>query len=1508
MNAEDYLLENPQRPSAEDFLHAETPSAESFLQEGGADWSTPARSSEELGARNFQARQALGMGPEGSAKPAPAVERALAWLDAPLADTPSRGGPAMTRASWLPGATGNPIQQLAESDTAAGGAYRAVEKTIQGLTTPKNIAAMGVAGAGSIPARVVAGYFGAEMAQAMPQLAAEAGRVSVEGSPGQKGEAYTALGLNTLMTIGALHGATRLPQEKAPEPNKTAPPAEQMPNKAPAMPESPAPMEAPLERPQQSAAKSASVEMPTAEAFLAERGASAPALEEPSKFRAARASVARSELERPWDILDEVEANLSGKIRLNSALELDPEFKPTGAAKRLFSTSEGRHGVDGARQAVELATGRTFQSDDAFMYAMQSAAEARRSWREQFYANEKRVAAEAKKLEMFAKDTRKAGEGRQSIHAEILNAGDTFTVRGQRVRVKELEFDDNGEVVGAQLDGGNTYGEPRVSREQILQIDNGTHRKAETKIEFVPDFVPDLAAEEVPLGIHRPAKMDPALRALPEEHFDGVYRDVRKQIHEAEGRVDEMTRDMTRAEREQLGEIQDRWEAVTLERYRRNVTDLHPDELMRDLLEESERAARLGGETSNFYKARILLEELQRQGVTEQQAMQSISLRSPDAVEIFRGKMQDLRSVLERVPAEPLPKARRLEDRLDALKIDTRGQLHAFGLLPEAWNTLIDLVKVGIKGGRSVAQAVEWALRGIRSRFPNEKFDQDGARKFLVETFGHPTRQLGEKVLGSREIDPEVQAQVKRYNYDPLPNETSRQTADRIIQEQGIEEAMAMWRNERNQMGGATRTALGQAIVKRTSFEVLSAKAQGGERYEQAIAQQARFLDEHMTRSTDVAQALQAFRIYSLATPEGIVRSVRKLVLDSGSPRDWSPDLARDVQKKANETVHLPEGFQRDRAILDIFNRVQRAQGIKWTELPMAFWYANILSGPLTHLKNILGNVYNVGAYAGLQMLRRPSDTLAIIKGLGAGISRATPEALKVLQTGERASKANQKLEAARGVEALPNVFLPWKLVARALSAEDMLFYRGAEEMKSAVLARAIAKRTGARGPELQRKVDEILSRTPEKVAAAKEQATKEGLKGLDYKRRVKEIMEQARPEGLRESAAEYALRATFNQKPEGVIGTAARYFNAFAAEVPLAKLAVPFTNVIANVMNESLNYIPPVGGYRALRGHWSGQLHGRPVLEGEVFDTGAKAAVGTLALGALALLTAQSLTDDKAPVAVFGAGPTTPDQKKQLRETGWRPYTVRVKGHYVNFQQTPLMVPMALLGNYFDAIRFKKLEQRDALQRVAVATAMFGKVVSDQSWMDGLAGVFETMNREPSSGSADAMLKQGMRTGTSFVVPNALMQIDQLFDPTVYDASTMQAAFVNSIPFVRREGKPALNVMGEPVTNERMRNFLSDTKENELWKVLSENQAWVSVPRREDIIIGDKKRGEDFYRILDPDEFYDFVQQSGERIRFRLERELSRLELMRPERLKLRVQEIAEEERARVKARFRMR
>jgi hypothetical protein len=593
----------------------------------------------------------------------------------------------------------------------------------------------------------------------------------------------------------------------------------------------------------------------------------------------------------------------------------------------------------------------------------------------------------------------------------------------------------------------------------------------------------------------------------------------------------------------------------------------------------------------------------------------------------------------------------------------------------------------------------------------------------------------------------------------------------------------------------------------------------------------------------------------------------------------WTAEIQSEVNRRAEAIQKMPrDSLQRQRATGDLLTYLKRQTRTAARELPMAFWYAHVLSGPFTHLKNVIGNLYNGAAYTGLAALKSPRDIPGMIVELGRGLAAGTLDAADVIKTGQQTGiRFGAKLDAAPVIERLPKIFLPWKLVWRTLAAEDMLFFRAQEEMRSHVEAARMARAEGKEGKALKQRIADIMGRTEEKVTAAQLQAHQEGLTGLDLRRRTDQILHQQRPEALRETARDHALRSTFNQRPEGVLGSLANSYNAqaakFSASPDLAprmvgsvmRLAVPFTGVITNVVNEGLMYVPPVGYSRAIWGHLRGRMMGREVKQGEVIDTAVKATVGLLMIAGLGSLAAKNLEDDDPQFMIYGRGPSDRKQRQALEALGWRPYTVKMGSKYINYSQSPTALALSWVGNYLDARKWKSMDQTDALNRVALASLYLGNVVTDSSWLDGMAGLITALDKEPNAKAGEKALQQAARTATGFVIPNAVMQIDQLFDANAYEANSVETSVILATPFARRTLKPAVNALGEPITKERIRQFVSERKADPLWELLNAKGAWPSVVDQT-VYVGVK--GSDRYRALTPDERYAFTVASGQRLK----------------------------------------
>ena len=289
------------------------------------------------------------------------------------------------------------------------------------------------------------------------------------------------------------------------------------------------------------------------------------------------------------------------------------------------------------------------------------------------------------------------------------------------------------------------------------------------------------------------------------------------------------------------------------------------------------------------------------------------------------------------------------------------------------------------------------------------------------------------------------------------------------------------------------------------------------------------------------------------------------------------------------------------------------------------------------------------------------------------------------------------------------------RMSARFMAAADAFFYMPAHEAKAAMIADAVARGEGLRGKAAAERRAEILHGTDQQEIEWRAQIEREAQAVTDAgmpadrlwrARRLRQLRESNRSAAVAESAADFALRMTYNNQTHGLLGVVADGVLLMRRRVPQAAFVVPFVNIVINVANESINYTP-WGAARGIAAARTGvpsvaALWNERMREGQtampsdaVVDLHVKAALGTLAVAAFAFAAAAGADDDDGRnFQIYGAGPRRSDGRldaekaRQLRAGGkWLPYSVRIGGKAYSFQNTPLVVPLGIIGNYLDEI-----------------------------------------------------------------------------------------------------------------------------------------------------------------------------------------------------------------------------
>jgi hypothetical protein len=427
---------------------------------------------------------------------------------------------------------------------------------------------------------------------------------------------------------------------------------------------------------------------------------------------------------------------------------------------------------------------------------------------------------------------------------------------------------------------------------------------------------------------------------------------------------------------------------------------------------------------------------------------------------------------------------------------------------------------------------------------------------------------------------------------------------------------------------------------------------------------------------------------------------------------------------------------ERSKAELELADTLNIYKGLRAMDLEASILTLNILSGYTTQLANLGGNFMQSVNMLGTTAAVNPTKVPDIVRGIVAGLPEGFRQAGSILATGrgtrdfaDKTMLAGSSLgtvDYARdfGVGEKKAVVLNARArvvekISRFMKAADATFYYPAREAY-ARLATAKLLEGKFEGAELRRKIDETLHVTPEAFEAARQQATEEGYRGIDLARRTSDIIEEKRastPEGKEavEQSEKFASETTYTNEPVGFAGFVYRSLanmvqNGRLAGVPVLKPWMMFLRTPANVFNATMNFTP-LGALRAKKG-MQGTKPGDRV--NFTSDERHRLYVQSLVGSALMAGLIYRILHDQ-DVDISAAGPSDGNKRRQLQASGWFPYGVKVGNTWRSYRDSPLLVPLAIIGHVADSVKFQKSKSDMALEnKVADASRQLRRSFSD--------------------------------------------------------------------------------------------------------------------------------------------------------------------------------------------------
>ncbi len=564
----------------------------------------------------------------------------------------------------------------------------------------------------------------------------------------------------------------------------------------------------------------------------------------------------------------------------------------------------------------------------------------------------------------------------------------------------------------------------------------------------------------------------------------------------------------------------------------------------------------------------------------------------------------------------------------------------------------------------------------------------------------------------------------------------------------------------------AARRLLVSAAGQVRELAARAASTQGSEadllEFRRSLSVMAGIQQQVSGMTAEAGRALSAFRIMAKET-EMANRMIRDW-MDGGG----GPDMAKKMAEKIS-VLETPE------QIAKVVAKTWKAN--TW-DVFLEAWINGLLSGPLTHMRNVLGNI-------GAAFIQIPERWIAGQIGRFTGGGTATGEAAELtwgLVNGFREGMllAGKALRSGEPSDLLQKIEM---LPRKAISADAL-------EM-SGVLGRAVDMlgvivRMPGRFLLAEDELFKAVGYRMELHAQAYRMAAREGLKGEKLADRMAEILADP-PAHIKLAGIDAARYQTFTDEA-GPIG---KYFMKMAGEVHYLRLILPFIRTPSNIFRFTLQRTPLAPLLRSVRE--------------DIMAGGAKRdiALARLSLGSMIMATCAVLA---RAGYITGGGP----QKKELRENmlreGWQPYSIRLGDTYYQVGGLePIGTIMGMAADFDEIIRNAPDSQADELGLAAAAAA--GKVFTNKTYLQGLASALEAIT------DPDRYGRNFIQKFAGSLVPFTSLSgtITRGIDPTIKETRAGREEWLPALQTMINEMKsrtpglsstlpPRRNLWGEPI------------------------------------------------------------------------------------------------------------
>lgn len=498
--------------------------------------------------------------------------------------------------------------------------------------------------------------------------------------------------------------------------------------------------------------------------------------------------------------------------------------------------------------------------------------------------------------------------------------------------------------------------------------------------------------------------------------------------------------------------------------------------------------------------------------------------------------------------------------------------------------------------------------------------------------------------------------------------------------------------------------------------------------------------------TAEAGRALQQFRQTADSRDTG-------RVLSSLGEMLGGPDRLKDI---AGRIVDLEDAGTTAGGI----NRFAlKALSPTWKDQAVELYINSLLSGPQTHVVNILSNTLT-------SLAQLPEHAAGAAVGV---VRRALPgqaETDRVMFSEVGARAAGMIFGAKEGMRAAARAFLTGNSSDAASKVENELM-KAIPGMAGSVI------RTPTRLLSAEDELFKGVARRMELSGLAIRQAKAEGLTGKAARDRAGELMLDP-PDDMLKRSFDYARYLTFQTPLEH--GSAAAGLSRATQRRQELKLLLPFIRTPMNLLKFAAERSPAAPIMKSWRREYdAGGARRDMAVARMMLGTGIGAAMYEMA----------------AAGQITGGGPSDPNLRRMMMANGWQPYSLKIGDTYYSYARLdPFSTTIGTAADLYELSDSLSDGEKEGSAMMLGAAILNN--LSSKTWLSGLSSALEAVN------DPDRYLSSFVaRTAGAIAVPAIIAQTARATDPLMREARSPLDRIRSRVPGLSNDLYPRRDVFG---------------------------------------------------------------------------------------------------------------